>query len=70
MLVEEGVEEEGEVLDVLPVLVGLADISGDGKHLRGGVQICEGLLCYIHVPYLLDYTPPSNKRPPPPLFGG
>ena len=41
MLAEEGAEEEGEVLDevllvVLPVLVGLADVSGDGKHLRGG----------------------------------
>ena len=55
MLVEEGVEEEGEVLVVLPVLVGLAGVSDDGKHLRGGVQICEGLLCYIHVHPALNF---------------
>ena len=53
---------EGEVLDVLPVLVGLADISGDGKHLRGGVQICEGLLCYIHVHVLYSLLDIGHEK--------
>ena len=37
---------------------------GGGRNNEGGVTTREyGTSTYI--PYLLDYTPPSNKRPPP-----
>ena len=46
------------------------------RHFCGGenfacswlIQNCK-LFNISHVPYLLDYTPPSNKRPPPPSLG-
>lgn len=40
MLLEEGAEEEGKVLDevllvFLPILVGISNVRAQGKHLKG-----------------------------------
>ena len=77
MLAEEGAEEEGEVLDkvllvVLPVLVGLTDVSGDGKHLRGFKSVmgysatymytinCDEAASFTIRPSVLPISPPSH----------
>ena len=48
------------------VLMYTCTLVGHQKtQLTGGCHVKASYMYGIHVPYLLDYTPPSNKRPPP-----